>query len=53
MGKIVICSKYKILIFLNYINKGVIKLIKRFHMFDFIYYNNINYIVAIISLYYP
>jgi hypothetical protein len=40
MGKMVICSKYKILICSKYINQCEIRLHKRFYMFDCVYYNN-------------
>jgi predicted small integral membrane protein len=39
MGKMLICLKYKI--FSKYINHCEIRLHKKFHIFDFIYYNNI------------
>jgi hypothetical protein len=41
MGEMVIYSKYKRVLCSKYINQREIMLNKNFHMFDFIYYNNI------------
>jgi hypothetical protein len=41
MDTMAICSKYKMIICSKFINQREIRLHKRFHMFQFIYYNNI------------
>jgi hypothetical protein len=48
----VIYSKYKIVICSKYLNQHEMRLHKTFHMFDFIYYNNIIYHSPIMHLYY-